>query len=259
MNFTHDGFELAYSDEGSGPPVLLVHGTAASFDFNYRKLGWMETLRGAGLRVIGIDLRGHGASDKPVWPEAYGSAELAGDLLALLDHLQLPHVHMVGYSLGAAVIAELLQHAPTRLDRAVLIGTGDGLFGDGPFALRTVFPRVAEAIERNANPQDLPRHLARFWHLVQATGADRAALQAVAAAEHPPVQPALLATATVPVLVVSGANDQIAGPADRLAAALPNGRLAVIPAADHFTLAAFPSVRRLVAEFLTASDNDTNP
>jgi pimeloyl-ACP methyl ester carboxylesterase len=75
-------------------------------------------------RVLALDARGHGKSEKPHVPEAYGR-EMAWDVLRLLDHLTLPRAHLVGYSMGAHMTAQLLVHAPDRL----LTGTLGGAAG----------------------------------------------------------------------------------------------------------------------------------
>ncbi|MHA1165303.1 MAG: alpha/beta fold hydrolase, partial [Alphaproteobacteria bacterium] len=61
--FDSDGVELAYTDEGEGEPILLIHGFASNIQTNWVDTGWTKTLRQAGRRVIAIDNRGHGASE----------------------------------------------------------------------------------------------------------------------------------------------------------------------------------------------------
>ncbi|HUH50424.1 MAG TPA: alpha/beta fold hydrolase, partial [Mycoplana sp.] len=86
--FRHDGLELAFFDEGNpaGEPVLLIHGFASSASVNWVHPGWLKTLGEAGYRVIAIDNRGHGRSDKPHDPALYHPPLMAGDAVALLDH-----------------------------------------------------------------------------------------------------------------------------------------------------------------------------
>jgi pimeloyl-ACP methyl ester carboxylesterase len=73
--------------------------------------------------VIALDLRGHGASDKPRDPAEYGTPFVA-DLVRLLDHLGIERAHIVGYSMGAVITLKLLTVHPDRVASAVLGGAG---------------------------------------------------------------------------------------------------------------------------------------
>ncbi|HET8607601.1 MAG TPA: alpha/beta fold hydrolase [Gaiellaceae bacterium] len=86
-SFRSSGARLAYEDVGTGAPVVLLHGFTSSFERNWRERGWVEPLAGAGFRVLGLDARGHGASEKRHKPEWYDSPLLAADVVALLDRL----------------------------------------------------------------------------------------------------------------------------------------------------------------------------
>ncbi len=66
-----NGAEIAYLDQGEGEPIVLVHGFASSKEINWVNPGWVDTLTGAGRRVIALDNRGHGASSKFYDPAAY--------------------------------------------------------------------------------------------------------------------------------------------------------------------------------------------
>src|SRR5664279_5726278 len=88
-SFRNGEVEIAYLDEGAGEPIVLVHGFASNKEVNWVKPGWVETLTGAGRRVIALDNRGHGASSKLYEPSAYHSATMAEDVRALLDHLNI--------------------------------------------------------------------------------------------------------------------------------------------------------------------------
>src|SRR5690348_12775593 len=89
---------LAYYLEGpdDGVPTVLLHGFASDFELNWRGTRWIETLTRAGRLVVGLDFRGHGASDKPTDSAAYGEEVLAADTVALLDHLQIGEADVVG-------------------------------------------------------------------------------------------------------------------------------------------------------------------
>ena len=91
--FRSRGFNLAYDDirpaGGEAGTVLLVHGFATSRAENWRRLGWLGAFERKGYRTIALDLLGHGESDKPHDPAAYGRANMVGDIAALLEHLDI--------------------------------------------------------------------------------------------------------------------------------------------------------------------------
>src|SRR5215467_7760092 len=97
--FAHDEVEIAFLDEGQGEPIVLVHGFASTAHVNWVYPGWVATLVEAGRRVVALDNRGHGASSKLYDPADYHSTCMAQDVQALLDHLELTRVDMMGYSM----------------------------------------------------------------------------------------------------------------------------------------------------------------
>src|SRR5262245_56384059 len=101
QRFQHGPVEIAYLDEGGAEPVVLVHGFASTAQVNWVQPGWVTALTRAGRRVIALDNRGHGQSSKLYDPADYHTDRMAEDLLALLDHLRLPRVDLMGYSMGA--------------------------------------------------------------------------------------------------------------------------------------------------------------
>src|SRR5260370_20086068 len=122
--FQHDGVEIAFLDQGQGEPIVLVHGFASTVHVNWVYPEWVATLVKAGRRVVALDNRGHGASSKLHSPAAYHSTCMAQDVRALLDHLELTRVDMMGYSMGARISAFFASAYPTRLRRARFGGVG---------------------------------------------------------------------------------------------------------------------------------------
>ena len=118
-----DGVRIHYTDEGSGPVALLVHGFAAQADWNWRWPGITRQLKRAGFRVIMFDLRGHGLSDKPHDPEAYGD-ELAKDVIRVLDAAQVDRALIAGYSLGGFVALKAVTEHPERFIAAAYCASG---------------------------------------------------------------------------------------------------------------------------------------
>src|SRR5450756_2840104 len=91
MDFESDDARLHYELNGpdGGAPSVLVHGFASDYQLNWGGTRWQETLTGAGYRVIGLDCRGHGKSEKPHDPAAYALDVMASDVRRLLDHLDI--------------------------------------------------------------------------------------------------------------------------------------------------------------------------
>jgi pimeloyl-ACP methyl ester carboxylesterase len=248
----HDSLRLHHEAHGEGPPVLMLHGGVSSFAHNYAQFGWIEALTGAGRQVVGLDFRGHGRSDRPHEAVRYGTAALAGEALALLDHLRLRQVALVGYSIGAAVALELMRRVPARIERAVLVAAGDGLVGHGPYTFPRVLSQIAPVFEREAYPADLPKAHAAYWKILESSGADRHAMRALCGADYPPLAPDKAGAIDVPTLVISGERDHVLGCGSRLAAALGHGEYLEIAGANHFALAMDTEVRDAVAAFLRA-------
>jgi len=110
-------------DRGHGVPVVLLHGFTGSYARHWEATGVMQALETAGYRVIAIDCRGHGQSEKPRDSGRYG-LEMVRDVVRLLDHLKLERAHIVGYSMGGAIASQLLVHYPQRVLTVTLLGSG---------------------------------------------------------------------------------------------------------------------------------------
>ena len=94
-SFHNGAVEIAYLDEGEGDPIILVHGFASSKNVNWVYPTWVSELRKNGRRVIALDNRGHGESAKLYEPAQYSIPVMAGDVLALMDHLAIPRADLL--------------------------------------------------------------------------------------------------------------------------------------------------------------------
>jgi pimeloyl-ACP methyl ester carboxylesterase len=117
--FDSNGVKIRYVDVGAGDPVVLLHGNGGSLQ-EFVSSGMLLGLQ-RDFRVIAFDARGHGKSDKPHEPSAYGR-EMSLDVLRLMDQLGLRQAHLVGYSMGAQTVAHLIVMAPERFASATLGG-----------------------------------------------------------------------------------------------------------------------------------------
>ena len=110
---TNNGVHIYYQVEGNGTPLLLHHPLTASHRAWYRN-GFVDALK-ANHKVITMDMRGHGRSEKPDEPEAYSWDIRVTDIAAVLDHLDIDKTHYAGYSAGGFGGFAMLRYAPHRL------------------------------------------------------------------------------------------------------------------------------------------------
>lgn len=248
--FNNDGFEIAFVDQqpvsdGSGEPVLLIHGFASSHLVNWVAPGWVKTLTEAGYRAIALDNRGHGRSTKSYNPAAYTPAEMAEDAAALLDHLGIEKAHIFGYSMGARISAFLALAHPEKVATLVLGGLGYGMVdGVGDW------DPIAEALVA-PDPETITHPRGKMFRtFADQTRSDRQALAACIATSRELVSDAQMASILAPVLVGVGTKDDIAGSGERLAALLPHGTAFDIEGRDHMLAVGDRTFKARVLEFL---------
>lgn len=292
-----DGARIAYHDEGNGPAVVLLHGFGVDGLGQYgpfeRNLPLMEQTRGmfleafgramplpdpplegrpglippllaANARVIVPDMRGFGASSKPREAAAYADSALARDVIALVDHLHLDAVDVVGFSMGAGTAARLLILRPPQVKSAILAGIGDYAvegavlefpknwpvpeYVPKPLTARIWAEEGAKILERG---EIVPGHLASA-HIIaaRATGADPKVLAAVirgAVAKQMTAEE--LNRIRVPVLVLNGKSDVANQKTAGLLKEIPNACAGECEG-DHSSTPYQPTFQQAVVEFL---------
>ncbi|MDE1196682.1 MAG: alpha/beta hydrolase [Pseudomonas sp.] len=170
--FEHDDCSLHYEEYGRGAPVLLVHGLGSScLDWEYQ-----IPVLAARYRVIVVDVRGHGRSDKP--RERYSIPGFSADIEALLEHLQLGPVHLVGLSMGGMIGFQLAVEQPQLLKSLTIVNSAPEVkvksFDDfRQFAKRWLLARVfsmetiGKGLGKNLFPKpeqaELRQKIARRW------------------------------------------------------------------------------------------------
>lgn len=242
--FDSGGVRIAYDEQGSGQPVVLVHGFAASRELNWRAPGWYDLLAGAGYRVIGLDCRGHGESEKLHDPDGYGQDAMSGDVLRLMDTVGVERARLMGYSMGAMISARLLLDHPDRFERVVLAGVGASLLEP-----RADSGAVAAALEAD-DPESITDVRGRaFRAFADQSKNDRRALAACMRRRRQPIDRAALGEVELPVLVVAGDEDVLVGDPTALAAAIPGARAVVVPGRDHLTAVGDRVYKDAVLEF----------
>ncbi|WP_431970922.1 alpha/beta fold hydrolase [Nocardia sp. bgisy134] len=244
---TWDGLELSYRVwEGDGRTVVLQHGVVADTNANWMSMGVVAALQAAGHRVVSLDARGHGRSEKPHDAARYSWDAMARDVRALYDELGLEDVAQVGYSMGG-VISLLVAAADERVAKLAVGGIGSGVIDCGGVDRRVVEPE-AILLAMNGDGAGAPPVARMFRVLADAVRADLAAIRAVVVGlDDRPI--AGLDDITVPALVLAGSGDPFAAEPDRLAAALPDGRSVVVPG-DHMLAVMHAEFKAALVEFV---------
>jgi pimeloyl-ACP methyl ester carboxylesterase len=238
--FDSDGVKIHYETWGQGKPIILLHGFLANLNSNWVATNWVDTLQPI-RRVVALDMRAHGQSDKPHDPEAYGQENMAGDVLRLMDHLGIDKADLFGYSLGSGISSYLLARHRERFTSVILGGTVDHLVlkpapsGEQDNAIADGL--LAEDPSQITDPA--AQGFRAFAELDPEN--DLRALAACVRRAGSPIEPAELADVDIPVLIVVGANDVLVNNPEGTAAAIPGAKLVIIPDTDH--LSAVPDQR----------------
>jgi pimeloyl-ACP methyl ester carboxylesterase len=263
-----NGIKIAYRVQGEGPPLALVMG------YRLNSTAWPAAFIAQLARqftVITLDNRGTGLSDKPV--EGYAIANMARDLCGLLDELEMPQVHILGYSMGGAIAQEFVRQFPERVSRLILCATMAG--GPGAtFAKASVVDVMRDldglspeqAARRIWNVTYAPDYLDRHHAVAEEqmrreialpTPLHAADLQFQAFAEFDGSN--ALANIRCPTLVLTGDLDELisAQNSRKIAKLIPGAKLIVIPGRGHRVMwEATEECVSLIAPFLNSTDEE---
>ena len=245
-SFHNGSVEIAYLDEGEGDPIVLVHGFASTMNVNWVYPTWVSELRKAGRRVIAFDNRGHGGSSKLYDPAQYSIAAMAGDVVALMDHLAIARADVMGYSLGARMAAWLALHAPERLRAAIFGGIGMAMIEGGGPGENVVAALEAASLDAVTDPVGRT-----FRAFADQTRSDRLALAACLRGSRGLMSRADVARIALPVLIAVGTTDEIAGSAHALGALIAGSEVLDIPNRDHMRAVGDKVYKAGVADFLS--------
>ena len=237
-----NGLQLYYEMRGSGRPLVLLHGGLMTIDLNFGPL--LEPLA-ADRNVIAVELQGHGHTadtDRPMTIEA-----LAGDVVALLDHLGIPRADLFGFSLGGLVAYAIAFGAPARVG-SLVVASADVHRPQG----RESAPLVQDRMPTPADFQAMrdgydavtpdPAHFDQF------------AARTSAMVHEFPGWTDELRSLHVPTLLIFGDRDFTPLPhVVELFELLPDAQLAVLPGTTHVGVTRRPDeVLALITPFLNA-------
>jgi pimeloyl-ACP methyl ester carboxylesterase len=256
-----NGITLAYTDKGTGFPLVFLH----AFPLNRTMWAPQEAGLSPQFRVVAPDLRGHGESDAPLWH--YSLDQAADDVRGLLDHLAIRQAVFVGLSMGGYILFAFYRKYADRVKGLVLADTraqadtaegregrfqlAQSAYKKGPTAVADVMlPKLLSPDTIRTNP-DLVRKVRAMIEGNQISGI---AGDLMAMAERPDSVP-LLKQIACPVQIIVGELDVATPPAEAklMAERIPDARLAIIPDAAHLANLEQPeSFNRIVREFATA-------
>ncbi len=245
QKFNSAGVEIAFDDEGEGAPILLIHGFASNGRVNWVATGWLRTLRDKGYRVIMVDNRGHGESEKLYRPEDYSAAIMADDARRLLDHLDIKQAAVMGYSMGARIAAFLTMQYPGHVSCAVFAGLAERMITGVGGA-----NEIAAGLEA-ASLDDVTDPGARTFRVfADQTKSDLKALAACMRSSRVRIKAEDLANISVPVLVVAGEKDDVAGAVQPLVDQIPGAKGLVLPGRNHMSAVGDRGYKEAVLAFL---------
>ena len=233
-----DGTIIHYDILGEGKPVVLLHGFITNGE-SWKRAPVRQALADAGFKVITLDLRGNGQSDKPHTAESYQHNAEVKDVMALMKHLGLTNYDVVGYSRGAILTAKLLT-MDKQVRRAVMGGMSIDFSDPNWYHRRNFY----EALTKPGSHPELQSAV----DYAKKSGADTVVLARLQ--EFQPVTTrAELGKIKVPLLVVNGDKDTDNGDPQSLVDAVPGSRLVIVPG-DHGGAMRTPEFAKAVVAFL---------
>jgi pimeloyl-ACP methyl ester carboxylesterase len=250
-SFTSDGVQIAYDDltppGGAERTVVLVHGFVSNRNEGWKRTGWYTAFERRHIRVIALDQRGHGESAKLYEPDAYAREKMASDVLALMDHLDVRRADLFGYSMGTRTALAAAIAAPERVSNLVLGGVGDKMLEPAPAVVGTP---MADALLTDDISTITEPMMKSFRQFADEQGEDRQALAAMTQRPSTPFDHDALAGISMPVLVVAGVGDTLAGDPEGLARAFRHGHAVTVPGCDHFSAIPHALTKAAVFDFL---------
>jgi len=212
--FEHDGVALYYETYGEGAPLLIVHGNGASIGSMAAQIEYFKSR----YRVVAMDSRDHGRSADSIGPLTYEA--MTDDLAALIDHLRLGPVDVIGWSDGGIEALLLAARHPDKVNKIVSLAPN---LSPGP----GVFYRETEDL--------LKASLASHNQESRQTAAGRRAEKVAAMVlKEPNIDPELIENISAPTLILAGDHDMVRiEHIVEIFNRLPNGQLAVLPDSTH--------------------------
>jgi pimeloyl-ACP methyl ester carboxylesterase len=232
----NNGVRIHYHVEGDGPPLLLHVGFMVNIERWYQ-LGYVDALRND-FRLLMLDPRGQGASDKPHGVEDYAIQMFVSDIVAVLDAVGIARTHFLGYSMGAQIGFAAGVYAPERFT-SLILGGGSPYFSQPSTVVMPSVREEAELLQRgmSAFVERVEQHYGPLPSDVRAQWLDNdgeaLAANTLAMETYPDITQEVSAV-TLPTMIYCGTEDEGNYEAARRASeAMPNARFVSIDGLDH--------------------------
>jgi len=255
--FDNDGVKIFYEIEGEGPPVVMIHGFSSNLESGWKETNWVETLRD-NYRLILLDCRGHGKSDKPHGDSDYG-LKMVDDVIKLMEHLSIKKANFFGYSMGASIIFRLLLSTPEIFISAILGGFVLNFNEKDSIKDRETTKQIVEAFRAESADQ-VKKPMARAFRMIaELRDNDLLALAAVQASTLEEWSEIYKSSAQLrkslkeintPVMTVVGSSELLSGDKTLVAQIVPDACHFQIQGKDHLTVTSDPKFHMVVKAFL---------
>lgn len=262
--FNSNGVKIHYRVEGQGEPVILIHGFAANSSFQWTVPGVTGKLA-KDYRVITLDNRGHGTSDKPHDPKMYGK-EMVEDVVRLMDHLKIEKAHIVGYSMGGFMTIKMVATHPERIISAVTGGAGYSSDMDEKF-----MDELAESLDSGkgigpllirltpeGEPKPTEQQLQTINKLFAAMNDSKALAAVIRGFRGFVVSEEDLKNCKTPMLALIGDKDPLKKGVDAMKGKTPDLQIVEIKGADHMNAFGRPEFINSLKEFLAKHSQNGN-
>jgi pimeloyl-ACP methyl ester carboxylesterase len=242
----NQGIRIHYEVEGNGTPLILLHGLADTYKM-WHTSGYVESLKKE-YKLILIDARGHGDSDKPHDSEAYVIKLMVNDVVAVLDDLKISKAHFIGYSMGGRMGFGIAEYSPQRFHSLIIGGMHPyAISKEYMIKLLAVYRDAAHALASDSLDASAKKALVKQW--LGPTAAempefrayvqnvlptnDWEALIALVSKDSEHGFDDVLPTMTLPVLLFDGEADLFYSRVKECAKSIPNATFISFPGLDH--------------------------
>ena len=230
----NSGIKINYEVTGTGPPVILQHGLTSKLD-KWSWFGYVDVLKN-NYKVISVDARGHGKSDKPYDAALYDRKIMASDIVSVMDAESINEAHYMGYSMGGSIGFGLAEAFPQRFHSLIIGGMHPYPLGDLELEPRVkVLDLMLESLEHGMDvyvgglepaPDERERE-----HLLS-NDAEAIIAATLALRDRPDIS-GVLSRMTMPCLVYCGDQDGLHRGAEECVKHIPNVTWVSLPGLDH--------------------------